>query len=294
MQTRYLSYLCISNQFVNMKTMKWLAALAVVLAAVSCGPKKEAPKVLVLYYSQSGNTKVLAETIAASLKADIEAIEAEVPYDGSYQETIARSRQEREQNILPACKPLAADLSKYDVIFLGYPIWFGTYALPVASWLNEVDLSGKKLVPFCTFGSGGLDASVKDLTAKQPGATVLPGYGVRAARMDAVPAEVDQFLKAGGFLKGKYVKLDEFPEQKPVTEEEAAIFAASIQDYPMMAGAKAATVASRTIPGGTEYLFTAVPRPRGNDSAPDQRIPDMKVYVTVLEGEAPVFTQVVR
>ena len=281
-----------------MKTLKQILALAVTLAvALSCGPKKEAPKVLVLYYSQTGNTKMVAEEIAGKLGADVEAIEAAVPYDGSYQETISRCLEERQAGTAPACQPVKADIQAYDVIFLGYPIWFGTYAPPVAAWLNEVDLSGKKVVPFCTFGSGGLDSSIRDLMAKQPEATVLPGYGVRAARLDAVPTEVDQFLKENGFIEGEYVKLAEFPELQPVTEEETAIFQAAVKDYPMMGGVQPSTVASRTIPGGIEYVFVAVPQPREGGPAPDPKMPpmrDMRVYVTALEGEAPVFTQVVR
>ena len=281
----------------NMKTMKWmLAVVAVVLAAVSCGSKKQAPKVLVLYYSQTGNTKAVAEEIAGRLGADMEAIEAAVPYDGTYQETISRCLQEREDGTVPACKPVAADLSQYDVIFLGYPIWFGTYAPPVAAWLSDVDLKGRKIVPFCTFGSGGLDSSVRDLEAKQPEAILLPGYGVRAARMDAVPAEIDLFLKEHGFLEGTFEKLGDFSEQQPATEEEAAIFSEAVKDYPMMGGVQVSTVGSRKVPGGMEYLFTAVPQPR--DGAPaDPKMPpmrDMKVYVTALEGQAPFFTQVVR
>ena len=286
-----------------MKTLYFLLAVAAMaLLAVSCGSKKpEAPKVLVLYYSQTGNTQTVAEAIAAKLGADIEAIQAVNPYDGTYQETIERCLVEREQGTVAQVLPIVSDIASYDIIFLGYPVWFGTYAPPVAGWLENVDLSGKKVVPFCTFGSGGLDSSVKDLEAKQPGATVLPGYGVRAARMAAVPQEIDQFLKAGGFMEGEFVKLDAFPEQQPVTEEEAAIFDAAVKDYPMMS-AKAVTAASRALPNGVEYLFTAVNVPREGAPKPapkqDSKQPpmqrEMKVYVTVVEGEAPVFTQVVR
>ena len=185
----------------------------------------------------------------------------------------------------------------YDVIFLGYPIWFGTYAPPVSTVLASVDFSGKKVVPFCTFGSGGLDSSVKDLQEKLPDAEILPGYGVRAARIDAVPAEIDRFLKAGGFIKGESVALPDFSIPCPVTEEEAAIFDAAVGDYPMM-HAKAEEVASRAVPGGVEYLFTArdLPREMPKDM-PAGAVPEprtMKVYVLAEEGQAPVFTQVVR
>ena len=278
-----------------MKLLKWMLVLASTAMLAACAPKAKAPKVLVLYYSQSANTKTVATEIATRLNADLEEILPVVPYDGTYMETIERSRQERESGKLPEIQPLKADLAAYDIVFIGYPIWFGTYALPVGSLLAQVDLSGKKVVPFCTFGSGGLDASCRDLAEHCPGAEILPGYGVRAARMDAVPKEVDRFLKAGGYLEGEVVKLEEFPEQHEVTEEEAAIFDAAVGDYPMI-HAKAATVASRTLPEGTEYLFTAfdLPREGAPAPAPDMEPRPMKVYVTVEEGKAPVFTQVVR
>lgn len=276
-----------------MKTMKILLALAAMIAmTVSCGSKKEGSKVLVLYYSQTSNTKTVAQEIATRLGADMEEIVPVNPYDGDFQATIARCMQEREQGVTPEIAPIAADLSKYETIFIGYPVWFGTYAPPVASFLNHVDLSGKKIVPFCTFGSGGLESSMKDLAEKQPKADIQPGYGVRAARMDAVKKEVDQFLKTGGFIEGEYTQLTDFSEQHAVSEEEAAIFDAAVGDYPMI-HAKAVTVASRPLPVGTEYLFTAVDLPR-EDGRPMPPASEIQVYVTVEEGAAPVFTKVVR
>ena len=281
-----------------MKNTKLMLLLAVVtLTAVSCGskketPKEEAPKMLVLYYSQTGNTKAVAEAIANELGADIEEITMVDPYDPDFQATIDRCMKEREQEILPTINPVKADLANYDVIFLGYPVWFGTYAPPVITFLKDADLSGKKIVPFCTFGSGGLESSVKDLVAAEPHAEVLPGYGVRAARLEAMPKEVDNFLKACGFLEGEYTKLAEFPEQHEVNTDEAAIFDAAVDGYPMI-HAKAKTVAVRTIPDGTEYLFTAVDLPR-EDNPKMPPAGEMQVYVTVENGAAPVFTKVIR
>ena len=85
-----------------MKSMKCLLAAAAVLLAAACGPKKaDAPKVLVLYYSQTENTQIVAQTIATALGADLEAILPVVPYDGSYQETIARGMTERQSGVMP-------------------------------------------------------------------------------------------------------------------------------------------------------------------------------------------------
>ena len=132
---------------------------------------------------------------------------------------------------------------------------------------------------------------MKDLAEAQPKAEILPGYGVRAARLEAAPKEIDQFLKASGFLEGEFVKLEDFTEQHPVNEEEAAIFNAAVDGYQML-HAQAKAVASRTIPGGTEYLFTAEDLPREDN--PGMPTGELKVYVTVAEGENPVFTRVVR
>ena len=276
----------------NMRFIKMMAfALVAMIAAASCGQKKEAPKVLVLYYSQSDNTKAVAQEISTALGADLEEIVPVEPYNGTYDETIQRCIREREEEILPKIQPVQADISAYDVVFIGYPIWFGTCALPMLTCLGEIDLSGKKVVPFCTFGSGGLFSSAADIANRQPEAEMLPGYGVRAARMMAMPEEVDQFLKANGFLEGDYVKLEEFPETHAVSEEESAIFDAAVEGYSMLS-ATASKVASRKIPGGTEYQFIALTAPR--QATPESKMVEITVYVTVKDGEAPVFTQVVR
>ena len=263
-----------------------LAAAAVLIAA--CAPKK---KVLVLYYSQTENTKALAEAIQTKLGADIEEIVALQPYDGNFKETIDRCLVEREQGVLPEIQPLKSKIADYDLIFIGYPVWFGTYAPPVAQLLKDADFSGKKVVPFCTFGSGGLQSSAMDMEKALPNAEILPGYGVRAARMEAMPAEIDQFLKAGGYLKGEFAKLEPFPAEHPVSEVDAALFDEAVGDYPMM-HARAKAVAARTVPGGTEYLFTAEQLPM--EGAPTIGLPEMKVYVLDLDGKKPEFTQVIR
>ena len=112
------------------------------------------------------------------------------------------------------------------------------------------------------------------------------------ALRETMPKEIDQFLKEGGFIEGEYVKLEAFPEQHLVSDEEAAIFDAAVGDYPMI-HAKASTVASRAIPDGVEYLFTAIDLPReDNPNMPPAG--EMQVYVTVTEGASPVFTKVIR
>ena len=257
--------------------------LAAIALAVSCGQNKP-QKALVLYYSQNGGTKVVADAIASALDADVEEVVAVNPYDGDFGATIIRWREELEKGVACEIQPIQSDLSAYDVIFLGYPIWGGVFAPPIQTLLDSIDLSGKKVVPFCTFGSGGLDSSTQALAEKEPGAQILPGYGVRAARLDAVPAEVDRFLKESGFIAGEYSKPAPFGEAHAVSEEESAIFDQAVGEYPMI-HAQAAEVAQRAVEGGMEYFFTA-----NNVDNPGS----IKVYVLVEDGKAPVFTQVLR
>ena len=271
--------------------IKMMLGLAVItMVGVACSPKKESPKILVLYYSQTSNTKVVAQEIATRLNADIEEIVPVEPYDTAFEATIERCMKEREQGITPEIQPLKSNIADYDVIFIGYPVWFGTYAPPVAALLDKIDLGGKKVVPFCTFGSGGLESSTKDLAAKQPNAKILRGYGVRAARMDAVTKEVDQFLKASGFIEGEFFQPTSFPELYPVSADEAAIFDAAVDGYPML-NAKSTSVAKRDIPEGVEYVFLAEDQPRDDKDGEPREI---VVYVIVEKGKAPVFTKVVR
>ena len=268
-----------------------LAATVVAMTAACSGPKEEAQKVLVVYYSQLGHTKAVAEEIAARTGADIEEIAMVTPYDTGFSATIERCMQEREAGVLPDIQQFAANVADYDVVFVGFPVWFGTYAPPVTKWLEGVDLSGKKVVPFCTFGSGGLESSVAELRKCQPNAEILEGYGVRAARMDAMPKEVEQYLIDAGFVDGEHSVAEPWGEQHEVNADEAAVFDAAVDGYPML-NAKAKAVAVRTVADGTEYLFTAVSMPR--EDRPDQAPAEIQVFVIVADGQAPVFTRVVR
>lgn len=258
------------------------------LLALSCAnsPKKaDSPKSLVIYYSQTGNTKAVAEAIQAKTGADIESIVVVDAYDGDYDSTIQRCLKEMNDGVFPQIQPLTSNLAEYDIVYIGYPVWFGTYAPPVETLLNTVDLKGKKIVPFCTFGSGGLDSSSKAIAAKLTESEVLPGYGVRAARIGAIDAEIDQFLKAGGFIEGEAVAVAAYPAAVPVTEEQAAIFDAAVAGYPMIQAAAVEVAERQHFLGGKEYLFTA------NDTRSGAAI---KVNVLVEEGKEPVFTQVYR
>lgn len=234
---------------------KIIFALMALCMMVSCSEKGS--RTLVLYYSQTGSTQAASEEVARLLGADIERFDVTEPYDGTYQQTIMRGQKEMAAGILPEIVPIKADLSKYDTIFLGFPIWYGQPCLPLKALISTIDLSGKKIVPVCTFGSGGLVEATEFLREALPESEIAEGYGVRAARVSAIPEEVESFLAINGYIEGIATAPEAFPAHHECSEEEAEIFreATSSYDFPL---GMPSTVSSRGVEGGVEYEFTTL------------------------------------
>ncbi|MBP5190098.1 MAG: NAD(P)H-dependent oxidoreductase [Bacteroidales bacterium] len=273
------------------KTKLLIAVAFMALIAVGCGQRKGSEKILVLYYSQTGNTKAVAEEMAKNLKADIEELSLENPYDGDFQATIERCKQEREDSTICLIRPIKANIEDYDIIFIGYPVWFGTFAPPLTTLFLNEDFSGKKIVPFCTFGSGGLESSAKDIAEMQPNAEILPGFGIRAALMDRMPKFVKQFLVVNDYIKGKEIEPVDFEYPHPIMESELDIYNTAVGDYPML-NAEPFDAAMRSNNGSIEYCFNAIDKLREDN--PDMPADTIKVYVLVTYGVDTVFTRVVR
>lgn len=254
-------------------------------ALTSCGPKKSDTKSLVLYYSQTGATEMVAQEIQRMTGADMESITLENPYSGTYAETIQRVGKERQNGEFPAILPLEADLSKYDVIYLGYPIWYGTYAMPISTLVNEYDFAGKKIVTFCTFGSGGLEPAISDLKKALPDAEIAErGFGIRNARINSMTKELNRFMIENKYMEGTVEELPDYSEKQPVSEKDVNIFNQACGDYQFPLGTPVA-VGKRITPDGVDYVYDV--ESNGAKST---------IYVTVsdTEGAKPEFTRVVR
>ena len=273
---------------------KLILSLAMIAGmTTACTQQKAVEKTnrqLVLYYSENGSTKAVAEELQKQLGADIEAIEVVEPYSGDFQATIERSSKERESGQTPALKALQSNIADYDTIFLGYPIWFGTYAMPIATLVKEQNFEGKTIIPFCSFGSGGLNTSTADLEKALPKANILKGYGVRAARVGKAAKELDRFLIENGYKEGSVEKLPEYSAQQPVTDAEKAIFDAACSSYQFPLGTPQ-TFGKRTTDDSIDYEFKV--KSRGFGGGGEQT---STIYVTMgKEADAkPEFTRVVR
>lgn len=277
----------------KMKNILLLATSIVALASCSSSAKKTAEpaktKTLVVFYSQTNTTRTVALEIQSKLGADTAEIKVSGEYPTDFQATIQRWQEDMKNGVTPAIEPLKVNLADYDTIFIGYPIWGGTYAHPVASFIKDNDLSGKVVFPFCTFGSGGRVSSTNNLKAALPNAKIGESYGVRQARIASAPAEIDTFLKKIGALAGETEQLPDFSEAQAVNDDDKALFDAATSSYGMYKMTPV-TVCSRATSNGTDYIFTA------ENAGPDGSTSQLTVFVTKGgdENAVPEFTAVER
>ena len=133
----------------------------------------ESPRILVAYFSYSGNTEEAAKMIEEKTGADLVEIVMEKPYRGNIYEV---SQQDLNNNVHPALSTRVDNMNEYDVILLGYPTWWATLPMPVVTFLESYDFTGKTIVPFSSHGGTMFGDSISDLSKRVPGTYVGLGY----------------------------------------------------------------------------------------------------------------------
>ena len=156
----------------------------------------EQPKVLVTYFSYTGNTKQGAQLMAEALGADLFTIEMEQPYRGNIYDV---SQRDLNQDARPALATHVADMAQYDVVLVGYPTWWGTMPMPMFTFLSEYDFSGKTLLPFSSHGSTRFGDSISDFSKQVPGAYVGQAFEYYYSGGSELEAEIAAWLKESGF-----------------------------------------------------------------------------------------------
>ena len=156
---------------------------------------KNGKKVLVAYFSWGGNTREVAKLIHEKTGGDLFEIKKEEPYPREYKPTTEIGKKEREQNLRPKLTGPLPDLKQYDVILVGYPIWWYIEPMPVKTFVEAQDLSGKIILPFATSGGSDIAASVEDLRKTLPKAQVKDGLLVN------MTGRIDSWLKENGLIK---------------------------------------------------------------------------------------------
>lgn len=128
-----------------------------------------------------GNTATVAEFVQKAVGGDLCEIETVTPYSDDYYVCTDEAQKELRANARPEIKYFPYDLNEYDVIFVGYPNWWGTMPMAMFTLLESFDLSGKKIAPFCTNEGSGMGSSERDLKKICPGAEIIKGLPVRGS-----------------------------------------------------------------------------------------------------------------
>ena len=158
-----------------------------------------AENVLVLYFSQSGNTEAVANFIHDAVGGDIVKLETETPYPSDYDELVDYAQEEQRENARPALSTHIDNIDEYDTIFLGYPNWWGDMPMPIYTFLDEYDLSGKTIAPFITHGGSGLSGTPQNIKEEEPNATVTEGLAVSGSSSRNSQSTVNNWLSQIGF-----------------------------------------------------------------------------------------------
>lgn len=206
-----------------MKLLKYITMLlAGLMISVSCSGQKSKNepsnvqgkmnkgKVLIVFFSHAGenynvgnikvgNTKLVADEIQKFTAGDEFEIVAEKSYDMPYNPLIKLAKEEAQRGEKPAFKGEVKNIEQYDTIFIGGPIWWGTYPQVMFSFFDKYDLNGKTLIPFTTHEGSGLASTVEDVKAAYPKANVLPGFALYGHEAQKSMGKVDKWLKGLGY-----------------------------------------------------------------------------------------------
>lgn len=160
-------------------------------------------KILVVYFSKTGNTRAVAEHIQARVRGDLFQVAPKQPYPENYSEATEVAKRELENNARPElAETISANaMREYDVVFVGYPTWWGTLPMALFTFLEQHDFAGKTVVPFCTHGGSGLSRGPGDIAKVCSDATVGQGLAVRGGLSAGSRDDIDGWLRRLGYLQ---------------------------------------------------------------------------------------------
>ncbi len=195
--------MCIYTYIYNSRMMRKtiLFALAALVGLSACSQKSEKQseepkeaKTLVAYFSASGVTRGVAQQLAEVAGADLHEIAPAKVYteaDLDWRDSLSRSSVEmKDKSSRPALAETDLKLEDYNVIYIGYPIWWGTCPTIINTFLEAYDLTGKTIIPFATSGGSGIEQSQKDLSEAYPQATWKQGKLLNSPTREALEAFV--------------------------------------------------------------------------------------------------------
>ena len=158
-------------------------------------------KVLIAFFSWGGNTKGIAEEIQEQTGADLFEIELVNPYSSDYNTVLDEAQRDQKAQARPELAVHVENMEDYDTIILGYPNWWASIPMPIASFLEEYDFSGKTIIPFCSHGSGRLGQSLTAIGKLAPDAEMGEALSVHYSGGSSLQEDVAAWLRENGIIE---------------------------------------------------------------------------------------------
>lgn len=158
-------------------------------------------KVLIAFFSWGGNTKGIAEEIQSQTGADLFEIELVHPYSTNYNTVLNEAQRDQNQQARPEIKNHVENMDQYDTIILGYPNWWASIPMPIASFLEEYDFSDKTIIPFCSHGGGRFGQSLTAIAKLAPDAAMGEALSIHYSGGSSLSGDVSEWLKANNISK---------------------------------------------------------------------------------------------
>lgn len=158
-------------------------------------------KVLIAYFSWGGNTRGIAEEIQSQTRADLFEIELVNPYSNDYNTVLDEAQRDQNEQARPELAVHVEDMDAYDIVILGYPNWWASIPMPIASFLEEYDFSGKTIIPFCSHGGGRFGQSLTAIAKLAPDAVMGEALSVHYSGGNSLPDDVTGWLQENGIIE---------------------------------------------------------------------------------------------
>lgn len=162
------------------------------------GNNADGSSVLIAYFSWGGNTRGIAQEIQSQTGADLFEITLVEPYSSDYNTVLDEAQRDQNEQARPELKSHVDNMEDYDTIILGYPNWWASIPMPIASFLEEYDLSGKTIIPFCSHGGGRFGQSLTAIAKLAPDAQMGEGLSVHYSGGSSLPDDVAEWLEKNG------------------------------------------------------------------------------------------------
>lgn len=152
-------------------------------------------KALIVYFSWSGNTRLIAGKIKNITGADMAELEPQKPYSREYNTCLDEALSDQKKQARPKLKNRFDNIGEYKTVLLGYPNWWGSIPMPVATFLQSYNFEGKKIIPFCSHGGGRFGQSISAISKLCPKSILGKPFETYRAGGSSIDRDVANWLK---------------------------------------------------------------------------------------------------